>query len=203
MARDSGAGKIVPMLLLALTTTLVFQTMLFVTGRISIDEALDALGVRQSDEKVVASLRDETLQSSELLLQWESLLTQRDLLRAESRELLTVEARLSIDQENVAAERSLVQGLMAALTDTLSVRRDAEVTKLAKLYDSMKPIAAARVLKGLDSRLAAEVLARLKPRQSARILAALDPSRAVELSNLLSGNPVPQAPPEREIADGR
>lgn len=196
-------GKLTLILLLLLSFTLVFEGMLFITGRITVDEALVALGVRESEEQVVAALRDETLQSSELLLQWESLLNQRDLMRKEKRELMKIEAQVAIDADNVAAEQAMVQGLMAAFSDTLRVRRDADIAKLAKLYNSMKPSDAARVLNGLDSHLAAEVLARLKPRQSARILAALDSPRAVELSNLLSGAPLPTDPVGKEVSDGR
>jgi flagellar motility protein MotE (MotC chaperone) len=200
--KEIGSGKLSLILLLLLSFTLVFEGMLFLTGRITVDEALIALGVRESEEQVVAALRDETLQSSELLLQWESLLNQRDLMRAEKRSLMQIEAQLAIDTDNVAAEQSMVRELMAAFSDTLRVRREGDIAKLAKLYNSMKPADAARVLNGLDSRLAAEVLARLKPRQSARILAALDSQRAVELSNILSGTPLPVSSPDTELSNG-
>ncbi|MAE69534.1 MAG: hypothetical protein CME06_03585 [Gemmatimonadetes bacterium] len=202
MADRKTGSNAIPILLTLLSMTLVFEAMLFVTGRITVEEGLVALGLRESDAEIVASLRDETLQSSELLIQWDSLLNQRDLLREEKRELLAIEARIEIDRETSLNERGLVENLMAALTDTLSARRGAEIAKLAKLYDSMKPVDAARVLRGLDLGLAAEVLARLKPRQSAKILAALDPSRAVELSTLLSGAKPPKSVRVKGMADG-
>ncbi len=202
MADRPKGSRAIPLLLTLLSMTLVFEAMLFVTGKITVDEALVALGLRESDAEIVAALRDQTLQSSELLIQWESLLNQRDLLREEKRELMRVEARVAMDAETRAAERTMVHNLMAALSDTLSARRRSEVSKLAKLYDSMKPADAARVLKGLDTQLATEVLALLKPRQSAKIMAALDPSRAAELSTLLSGGTLPEETPEKELADG-
>ena len=173
--------------------TAIFQATLFLTGRISLDEARVAVKLEKSDETIVAELRDETSQSSDLVLQWKSLVDQRNALRAEKRDLMALEARISIDSETVAQEREAIGRLMAALDDSVSQKRTREIKKLVKLYDSMRPGDAARVFKGLDPQLAADILTRVKARQSARILAALDPSRAAELSQRMTGQYVETA----------
>lgn len=175
--------------------TAIFQATLFLTGRITVDEARVAVGLEKSDEDIVAQLRDETSQSSDLVLQWQSLVDQRNALRAEKRSLLELEARISIDSETVAHEREAIGRLMAALDDSVSQKRSREIKKLVKLYDSMRPGDAARVINGLDPQLAADILTRVKARQSARILAALTPSRAAELSQRMTGQKVEAAKP--------
>ena len=61
----------------------------------------------------------------------------------------------------------------------------AQVKRLARLYEGMRPKEAATVLEKLDRPLAAGVLSEIKDRQAAKILGAMVPSTAAELTRLL------------------
>jgi flagellar motility protein MotE (MotC chaperone) len=64
-------------------------------------------------------------------------------------------------------------------------RREAGIRKLAKLYESMEPEAAASILGALEKGLATEVLATMRERQASKVLQAMDGKRASELSERL------------------
>ena len=63
--------------------------------------------------------------------------------------------------------------------------RDAQVKRLARMYEGMRPKEAAAVLEKIERPLATQVLQEVKERQAAKILAAMNPSVAAELTRLL------------------
>ncbi len=58
----------------------------------------------------------------------------------------------------------------------------ARIASLAKVYSSMKPEVAARVMVYLDDETFAQVFAKLNQRQAAKIVAYLDPGRIARLT---------------------
>ena len=81
-----------------------------------------------------------------------------------------------------------VERLAAATDDIESARgvadRDAEerIAGLAKVYSSMKPQAAARVMVNLDDDTFKRVLDKLSVRQAAKVLAYVDPVRVARIT---------------------
>jgi hypothetical protein len=63
--------------------------------------------------------------------------------------------------------------------------REAQVKRLARIYEGMRPKEAAAVLEKIERPLATQVLHGVKERQAAKILAAMNPAVAAELTHLL------------------
>ena len=63
--------------------------------------------------------------------------------------------------------------------------REAQVKRLARIYEGMRPKEAAAVLEKIERPLATQVLQGIKERQAAKILAAMNPGVAAELTHLL------------------
>jgi hypothetical protein len=61
----------------------------------------------------------------------------------------------------------------------------AQVKRLARMYEGMRPKEAAGVLEKLERTLAARVLTEMKERQASKILGTMNPGTAAELSRLL------------------
>lgn len=191
--------SVIAVLLSLLSMTVVFQGMLFLTGHVTVDEALVALELKESDALVLESLMDSHVPEADQLLQWKSLEWARTRLREERETLETLRHRLTTDASTTEWEQQWVQGLMSATEDSLAAQRRADAGRLARLYGQMKPADAARVLPRLEPELAANVLAALQPRASARILANLDPKTAASLSTRIGESRIgarrtPEAP---------
>lgn len=69
--------------------------------------------------------------------------------------------------------------------DAAATGAGAQVRRLARMYEGMRPKEAASVLEKLERPLAARVLTEIKERQASKILGAMNPSTAAELSRLL------------------
>ncbi|MDY0110456.1 MAG: hypothetical protein RBT60_11025 [Candidatus Krumholzibacteria bacterium] len=69
---------------------------------------------------------------------------------------------------------------------TFISEQDAAATRLAKMYEAMKPDKAAVILATLDMEVTLAILSRMKERQAARILSFMDPGRAAQISTRLS-----------------
>ena len=63
--------------------------------------------------------------------------------------------------------------------------REAQVKRLARIYEGMRPKEAAAVLEKIERPLATQVLQEIKERPAAKILAAMNPAVAAELTHLL------------------
>jgi flagellar protein FlbB len=90
--------------------------------------------------------------------------------------------------EPAKAVQGAGQAILSAPTETLSraaTDRSAQVTRLARMYEGMRPKEAAGVLEKLERPLAAQVLAAIKERQAAKILGVMNPDVAAELTRLL------------------
>jgi len=63
--------------------------------------------------------------------------------------------------------------------------KSAQVKRLARMYEGMRPREAASVLEKLERSLAVRVLSEVRDRQAAKILGAMSPATAAELTQLL------------------
>ena len=59
------------------------------------------------------------------------------------------------------------------------------VTKLARLYNDMKPADAAKVMETLDIDLCIAILQRMDEGNAAKVMAAFDPERAAQITQII------------------
>jgi flagellar motility protein MotE (MotC chaperone) len=115
---------------------------------------------------------------------------------AEVDSLRALRMQVQLEQEQLAARAGELQTTIAQWK-TEQQGRDAEATKritaMAKIYSTMKPEAAARVLVRLDDATFEQVVAKLDKRQAGKILALIDPDRLARLtqSGAPKSTPVP------------
>jgi flagellar motility protein MotE (MotC chaperone) len=90
--------------------------------------------------------------------------------------------------KNLPAETSKLDAMLKDLnnrTVEYNALEDANITKLATMYEAMAPEAAAPILKEMSEKgrmdTAAKILVKMKERNSARILEALEPSLSSQL----------------------
>jgi len=66
-----------------------------------------------------------------------------------------------------------------------SIDRDAQIKRLARVYEGMRPKEAASIMEKLERPFAVQILSEIKDRQAAKILGAMNPATAAELARLL------------------
>lgn len=123
----------------------------------------------------VAVLQDLASRHDELR-KYENSLNERERL------LSAAEGRL--DQRIVELEklRKSIESLVRQYTD----QEKKEMESLVKIYETMKPKDAARILGDLDMRIVLGIMESMKERKSAAILAAMDPERARDVTTELA-----------------
>lgn len=65
--------------------------------------------------------------------------------------------------------------------------QNAKVRSLAKIYGTMKPKEAAKLMENLDDNLVMDIISTMTPNQAAGILALMDVKKAAKISEALSG----------------
>jgi flagellar motility protein MotE (MotC chaperone) len=84
-------------------------------------------------------------------------------------------------EEKMAEIKKVQQNVDAALK-TYDHKEDAQMKSLVKVYETMKPADAARIMNTLDMKVLIEVTQRMSERKIAPIMAAMDPSTAKKLT---------------------
>jgi flagellar motility protein MotE (MotC chaperone) len=92
------------------------------------------------------------------------------------REVLLQAAEKRIDDK--IAKLTALEKNIGGIVDKHSEEDDARIKSLVKIYETMKPVDAARIFSQLDMPVLLGVLAHMKERNAAPILAAMDPSKA-------------------------
>lgn len=122
----------------------------------------------------------------ESLLQ--SVRQERELLAKEKSALDARSAKLDLAKQGIDAEtqrlgelKTTVQGLL----DKAKQAHSADVDRLVKLYQAMKPAAAAGMLDSVDLQVAVMVLATMKARNAAQIMAQMAPDRVQAISKII------------------
>ena len=115
----------------------------------------------------------------------EAIEAQRRDVRRKREENLSLRNDLELERRLIAEERQQLEVLLNRIETSL-IKLDEEhlerVTKLAKLYESMKPEKAASIASSLDIKLLIEIVTRMKEKQAAKMMAELPPSLAAEVS---------------------
>lgn len=112
-------------------------------------------------------------------------------------DMVSLGAAYRMVQSNIQMARGILVGeerkleTLHAQVDSARVEAKSEneisLTKVAKLYESMKPAEAAKIAGQLSTDLLVEIIPRMKNRSAGKLLSAMDSKRAAEVSRRMAG----------------
>lgn len=138
-----------------------------------------------------------TFSQSEIEL-LQALATRREQLADREREVELREAMLSAAEKRI--EQKIVtlkdvQKRVAALLDQQEASQAKDTERLVKVYENMKPKAAARIFEKMEKPVLLRVAARMKEAKLAPILAQMDPAKVTVVSaELMRRHQMPRPP---------
>ncbi len=135
------------------------------------------------DEFIVEDL---TLEEIAVL---QELSVRRRALEQQESELNLREGLLNAAEERIAVKISEMQSLRDEINGLIRVYDDqeqAELQKLVKIYETMKPKDAARILQDMELKLLLSIMESMKERSSAPILASMNPQIARDVTTELA-----------------
>ncbi len=106
-------------------------------------------------------------------------------LDAREKELDERKTKLDTIEKDIEKQLSELKLLKAKIDESIKLRQDIKeeaIVKLAKTYASMPPETSAKLVEGMDERIAIRVLSAMKERAAGKILAAMSPKAAGKLS---------------------
>lgn len=106
--------------------------------------------------------------------------------------------------EGRVAELRTLQGDIESMFGKRTEQEEQQIVNLVKMYETMKPAAAAQIFNDLEPGVLLDVMARMKPAKAAPILAAMKPQRAQEVTVELARRydiPTEAAPAAEPAAD--
>jgi flagellar motility protein MotE (MotC chaperone) len=118
------------------------------------------------------------LQQRELELQ-----KREDLLRDKEERLGKIEKEVEQKVKDLLALQKEIQAAKAEKLDSQGTK----VKSLAKIYGTMKPKEAAKLMENLDEKLVMNIIATMTPDEAASILSLMDVKKAAKISEALSG----------------
>ncbi len=145
-------------------------------------------GIANAANRLVPSWEYKNPELEQLLTEARA---ERENLRNRAHDLAALEARLKAEWQEITVVTQTVARLQAQLDRTVTCVKQEEASnlkRLAKMYSTMKPDAAAKLLAALDDSQATRILAMMKDTDSALVLetfARQDPAslkRAAQLS---------------------
>lgn len=128
----------------------------------------------------------------------QQLAKRREELDLRARQLDEREALVQAAEQRMEQKMAELKALQAIVEDLLKARseqEEAELKSLVKMYENMKPKAAARVFEEMDMDVLLDVVERMNERKVAPILALVTPTRAKEITFELAQRrqlPVPE-----------
>lgn len=121
----------------------------------------------------------------DLPLLLEALQSERAELQEEWDRLRFAERRIFLETGEIEKRKQEIETLLARVDANVQVmeeERDRMLGQLARVYETMKPDAAAEILAGIDVDTSTEILRRMKERQAAQVMASLEPRSAARIS---------------------
>jgi flagellar motility protein MotE (MotC chaperone) len=115
----------------------------------------------------------------------QQLAKRREELDLRARQLDEREALIQAAEQRMEQKMAELKALQATVEDLLRVRseqEEAELKSLVKMYENMKPKAAAKVFEEMDMDVLLDVVDRMNERKVAPILALVTPTRAKEIT---------------------
>lgn len=102
----------------------------------------------------------------------------------ELRERLIDLAEQRLDDKIASMEK--LQTRLEVLLKNLSEEEEKELARLAKIYEAMKPAAAATVMDRLDNAIIFDLFKRMKQKSTAKIMEKMNPPKARVISEMLA-----------------
>lgn len=99
-------------------------------------------------------------------------------LDKEQKRIQTLREQLEKEQKQLDAYKKQIDRALARIEQAESAR----VTKLARLYDSMRPDDVAKLFENLDDKVVLSILPKMKSVNAAKILGIMPPKRAARIS---------------------
>ena len=115
--------------------------------------------------------------------------TERDRIQQEKEELLALGQSVAVQEKvlQLSTEQlKVVIKKMESRQQEYIEERERSATKLAKMYEAMKPAQAAPIMQSLDLEIILDIMGRMKERQAAKILAKMDAGLAAQVSTRMS-----------------
>ena len=132
-------------------------------------------------------LSPEDYQAAERVFQ--DLARERDRIQQEKEELLALKQSVAVQEQVLQQGKDnlleVIQKLEAKQQEYIQERENS-ATKLAKMYEAMKPNQAAPIMSALDLEIILDIMSRMKERQAAKILANMDAGLAAQVSTRMS-----------------
>lgn len=144
--------------------------------------AAAAAAAEAAPEPKVADPFDYTDEEVDVLQQ---LAKRREELDVRARQLDEREALIQAAEQRMEQKMAELKALQATVEDLLKTRseqEEAELKSLVKMYENMKPKAAAKVFEEMDMDVLLDVVERMNERKVAPILALVTPTRAKEIT---------------------
>lgn len=93
-----------------------------------------------------------------------------------------------IDRQ-IPAAKQVISPETAEIMAKAKAEEEKNISRLARLYASMKAEAAAPIINELEDDMVVMILRKMEDEQAAKILTAMEPQRAAKLTMLLAGKP--------------
>jgi flagellar motility protein MotE (MotC chaperone) len=129
---------------------------------------------------------------AELPLLLQALQDERGALEQEREDLRFAQRRLLLEKSEIEARQKEVEDMLATVEAKVQVmeeERDRMLSQLARVYETMKPAAAAEILAGIEVETSTEILRRMKERNAAQVMASLEPTSAARISQRMLRSP--------------
>ena len=139
-------------------------------------------------ENVVIDQKRRNYSEMEIKLLQELEVRRVDLERRE--QALAVRERLvDLAESRLSARVGKLEELktkLETLLKNLSDKEEDELEQLTKIYENMRPAAAATVVNRLDNRIVFDVFRRMRDKNTAKIMEKMNPEKARQISELLA-----------------
>ncbi len=151
----------------------------------------------QTSEKLFECTEIFKERKSELLVELERIDEQKqalgalktateELLKNKETKLNEKEEIVNKKLEEISKKEESVKKTLAANEEILKKIKEIKMDKIAQTFAKMKPVAAAKILAGMDSNESTAILSSLKPKTVGQILTKMDEKKASELTKHLS-----------------
>ena len=168
-------------------TILIASTVSFLVIFASVFFYAQQLKKQNEIHAVGGGLRAEDVDAAELTMA--ALEAEREAIAHDRERLFTLRESVAQERKQLEEQLDAIQSAIAELKDEqirYGEARSNSAQKLAKMFDAMKPAAAAPIFGSLDRETALDILVRMKEKSAAKLLSAVDARLAAELSTKLS-----------------
>jgi flagellar motility protein MotE (MotC chaperone) len=114
---------------------------------------------------------------------------ERDRIQRDKEELLALQQTVAVQEQVLERGRESLLAVIKKLDQKQQeyiAERERSATKLAKMYEAMKPQQAAPIISALELDIILDIMSRMKERQAAKILAKMDAGLAAQVSTRMS-----------------